>query len=65
MTLYVLAIGDGEPLSINAHSDEGAEILMRSCLTGETPANSRVRLSAEREGRVLVDSTAGEMLISA
>ena len=42
MPLYVLAIGDDEPLSIIAHGDEGAEILMRSCVTGETPAEARV-----------------------
>jgi len=63
MTLYVLVIGDDEPLSIIAHGDEGAEILARSCVTSETPSMSRVLLTAESGGHTVIDSTAGEMLL--
>ena len=65
MPLYVLEIEDGDPLSINAHDDEGAEILARSWLDGEMPPGARVRLRTEDGAHVVVEATVGEMLASA
>ncbi len=62
MPLYVLEIDGGAPLSINAHDDEGAEILMRSWLDGEMPPDARVRLMTEPGEQVVVEATVGEML---
>ena len=65
MPLYVLEIEGGDPLSINAHDDEGAEILARSWLNGEMPPGARVRLRTEDGAHVVVEATVGEMLASA
>ena len=65
MPLYVLAIGDGETLSINAHSDEGAEILARSCLVDDVSVSASVLLKSEDGGRIIIDSAVGDMLMSA
>ena len=65
MVMYVLKIDGGEALSINAHGDEGAEILAASFLTGEMPPGTRVLLTTEDGGRVVIDATVAAMRASA
>ena len=65
MTMYVLSLDGAEPVSINAHGDEGAEILAASCLTGEMPPQTRVLLTTEDGRRVIIDATVGTMRASA
>ena len=65
MPLYVLEIEGGAALSINAHDDEGAEILAYYALDGEMPPSAVVRLTTEDGRRVVIDTTVGEMSASA